>query len=101
MQVMQAMVEVGAETNLVTGLLTSGALTASPGILALLEDRFIAAARRAEKQLAKLPAGAKFEPLKERVRGLVKLADFKSREAATRWRVSPRCSARTRHCPTC
>ena len=86
MQVMQAMVEVGAETNLVTGLLTSGALTASPGILAMLEDRFTASARRAEKQLAKLPAGAKFDPLKERVRGLVKLADFKPREAtATTW----------------
>ena len=71
MQVMQAMVEVGAETNLVTGLLTAGALTNSPSILALLEDRFTASARRAEKQLAKLPAGTKFEPLKERVRALV------------------------------
>jgi methyl-accepting chemotaxis protein len=83
MQVMQAMVEVSAETNLVTGLLTSGALTTAPAVLAMLEDRFAASARRAEKQLAKLPAGAKFEPLKERVRGLVKLADFKSRAAQT------------------
>jgi methyl-accepting chemotaxis protein len=81
MQMMQAMIEVGAETNLVTGLLTSGALTSAPGILALLEDRFAAAARRAEKQLAKLPPGAKFDPLKERVRGLIKIADFKTRDA--------------------
>src|SRR3954467_11160741 len=81
MQVMQAMVEVGAETNLVTGLLTAGALTSSPGILAMLEDRFTASARRVEKQLAKIPAGEKFEPLKARVRELVKLANFKSREA--------------------
>jgi methyl-accepting chemotaxis protein len=80
MQVMQAMVEVGAETNLVTGLLTAGALTNSPGILALLEDRFTASARRAEKQLAKLPSGTKFEPLKERVRALVKISDFKTRD---------------------
>src|SRR6266700_6914201 len=80
MQVMQAMIEVSAETNLVTGLLTAGALTNQPGILALLEDRFTASARRAEKQLAKLPAGAKFEPLKEKVRGLAKLANFKPRE---------------------
>ena len=57
MQVMQAMVEVGAETNLLTGLLTAGALTSSPSILAMLEDRFMAAARRAERQLAKMPAG--------------------------------------------
>jgi hypothetical protein len=80
MQVMQAMVEVGAETNLVTGLLTAGALTNSPSILALLEDRFTASARRAEKQLAKLPAGTKFEPLKERVRALSKISDFKARD---------------------
>jgi methyl-accepting chemotaxis protein len=80
MQVMQAMVEVGAETNLITGLLTSGALTSSPAIFAMLEDRFTGSARRAEKQLAKLPAGSKFEPLKERVRALVKLAEFKSTE---------------------
>src|SRR3954471_18595217 len=82
LQVMQAMVEVGAETNLVTGLLTAGALTSAPGILALLEDRFTASARRAEKQLAKLPAGAQFDPVKERVRALVNLADFKSGDGA-------------------
>jgi methyl-accepting chemotaxis protein len=82
LQVMQAMVEVGAETNLITGLLTSGALTSSPGILAMLEDRFTGSARRSEKQLAKLPAGTKFEPLKEKVRALVKLADFKPREVS-------------------
>ena len=78
LQIMQAMVEVGAETNLVTGLLTAGALTSSPAILALLEDRFIASARRAEKQLAKLPAGAKYDGVRERVKALVELADFKA-----------------------
>ena len=81
MQVMQAIIQVSAETNLVTGLLTSGALTDAPSILALLEDRFAASARRAEKQLKSLPAGAKFDPLKEKVRDLVKLADFKAGEA--------------------
>ena len=83
MQVMQAMVEVGAETNLVTGLLTAGALTSSPAVLALLENRFTAAARRAENHLTKLPAGAKFEPLKERVRALAQFADFKPRGSDT------------------
>ena len=78
MQVMQAAIEVSAETNLVTGLLTSGALTSSPSILALLEDRYAASARRAEKQLKNLPAGTKFEPLKEKVRELIKLASFKT-----------------------
>jgi methyl-accepting chemotaxis protein len=83
MQVMQAMVEVGSETNLVTGLLTAGALTSSPGILAMLEDRFTASARRVEKQLGKIPTGEKFESLKVRVHELVKLANFKAREGGS------------------
>lgn len=82
LQRMQAIVNVGAETNLVTGLLTAGALTSSPAILALLEDRFTASARRVQKQLAKLPDDPKFAGLKAQVSGLVKLADFKTRDAA-------------------
>ena len=79
LQVMQAMVEVGAETNLVTGLLTASALTSSPAVLALLEERFTIAAKRADALLGKLPAGSKYDGLRERVRGLMKLADFKPR----------------------
>src|SRR5262249_697335 len=66
---MQAIIEIGAETNLVTGLLTASTLTSSPPILALLEDRFTASAARAEKRLAKLPNGAKFDGLKEKGAG--------------------------------
>jgi methyl-accepting chemotaxis protein len=82
LQLMQAMVDLGAETNLITGLLTSGALTSSPSILALLEDRFSASARRAQKQLARLPNDAKFDPVKAQVAALVALADFKQKPAA-------------------
>src|SRR5262245_56166528 len=78
-QVMQALVEVAAETNLVTGLLTASALTTSPAILALVEDRFTASARRLDKQLGKLPAGSKFDGVRERAKALVGLADFKQR----------------------
>src|SRR5262245_23398379 len=81
LQIMQAIVDISAETNLVTGLLTASTLTSSEPILAVLEDRFTSSARRVQKQLAKLPSGGKFDPLKERVTALVKLADFKSREA--------------------
>jgi methyl-accepting chemotaxis protein len=81
LQLMQAMVEIGAETNLVTGLLTAGALTSSPGMLALLEDRFSGSALRAQKRLAKLPADEKFSDLKQQVAALVALADFKARAA--------------------
>ncbi|MEA2929640.1 MAG: hypothetical protein QOG38_2068, partial [Hyphomicrobiales bacterium] len=79
LQVMQAMVEVGAETNLVTGLLTASALTSSPAVLALLEQRFAIAAKRTETLLGKLPAGSKYDALRERVRSLTQLADFKPR----------------------
>jgi len=80
-QVMQALIEVGAETNLATGLLTASALTTSPGILALVEDRYTASARRLEKQLGKLPAGSKFDGVRERAKALVSLADFKQQAA--------------------
>ena len=79
---MQAIVNIGADTNLVTGLLTAGALTSSPPILAMLEDRFTSSARRAQKEIAKLPDDPKFATLKEQVAGLVKLADFKKRGEA-------------------
>jgi methyl-accepting chemotaxis protein len=81
LQVMQALVDIGAETNLVTGLLTAGTLTSSAPILALLEDRFTSSVRRAQRQFAKLPKGAKFDNLRERLATLVKLADFKAQGA--------------------
>jgi methyl-accepting chemotaxis protein len=81
LQVMQAVVDIGAETNLVTGLLTAGALTSSPSILALLEDRFTSSALRVRKLLAKLPRDPKFDDLKKRVDEIVQLADFKSAAA--------------------
>ena len=56
MQAMQAIVEVGAETNLVAGLLTARALGTSPAIVTVLDDRIAAAVRRAKRQLDKLPA---------------------------------------------
>ena len=77
MQRMQNVVQIGTETNLVTGLLTASALTQSPAILAMLEDRFTASARRAEKQLGGLPKDEKYNTLRERVTALLKLADFK------------------------
>jgi methyl-accepting chemotaxis protein len=79
LQVLQAVVAIGAETNLVTGLLTASALTTSPAILALLEDRFTASAHRAQKQLRRLPAESRLAALKNQVDALVKLADFKHR----------------------
>jgi len=77
-QRMQAVVQIGTETNLATGLLTAGALTSSPAILAMLEDRFTASARRAEKHLASLPKTNRYNALRERAAGLLKLADFRN-----------------------
>jgi methyl-accepting chemotaxis protein len=81
LQVMQAIVNIGAETNLVTGLLTAGTLTSSPSILALLEDRFTSAALRVQKQVANLPPDPKFDALRKRVAEIVQLADFKAEAA--------------------
>jgi methyl-accepting chemotaxis protein len=78
MQMMQTVVQIGSETNLVTGLLTAGALSNSPAILAMLEDRFTASARRTEKQLSKLPNDEKYKNLREKTASLLKLADFKA-----------------------
>ncbi|MGV3633534.1 MAG: HAMP domain-containing protein, partial [Pseudorhodoplanes sp.] len=76
-QTMQTVVQIGTETNLATGLLTAGALANSPALLAMLEDRFTASARRAEKHLASLPKVARYNNLRERTADLLKLADFK------------------------
>jgi methyl-accepting chemotaxis protein len=79
---MQAMVQLGSETNLVTGLLTAGALTSSPAILAMIEDRFTASVRRAQRELARLPDDQKYTALRQRTEQLVKLSNFKGPRAA-------------------
>jgi HAMP domain-containing protein len=76
--VLQAVVEIGAETNLMTGLLTASALSSTPGILGLLEDRFTSSARRAEKLMKQLPDDGKFGELKQQIAGLLAAADFKA-----------------------
>jgi len=81
-QTMQTVVQIGTETNLATGLLTAGALSSSPAILAMLEDRFTASALRAEKHLASLPKVSRYDALRERTSSLLKLADFRKVAAA-------------------
>jgi methyl-accepting chemotaxis protein len=79
---MQTMVQLGSETNLVTGLLTAGALTSSPAILAMIEDRFTASVRRAQRELARLPDDPKYAALRQRTDQLIKLANFKGPRTA-------------------
>jgi methyl-accepting chemotaxis protein len=79
---MQAMVQLGSETNLVTGLLTAGALTSSPAILAMIEDRFTASARRAQRELARLPDDQKYAALRQRTEQLIKLSNLKGPRGA-------------------
>jgi methyl-accepting chemotaxis protein len=81
LQLMQGIVQIGSETNLITGLLTASALTSSRPILVLLEDRFTASAQRAQKLLAKLPKDHKFDKLHSQMNALVQLADFNTRAA--------------------
>jgi phosphoglycerate-specific signal transduction histidine kinase len=60
LQLMQTIVQIGAETNLITGLLTASSLTSSPSIMSMLEDRFAASVGRLKKQVVKLPDDAKY-----------------------------------------
>ncbi len=83
LSVMQAIVEVGAETNLVTGYLTARALATAPEIVELLESRIAAAGRRAERHLAKLPAGERHDALKEHVDALLRFAQLKPQGSET------------------
>ena len=79
---LQAVIEIGSETNLVTGLLTASALSSSPSIQALLEDRFVASAHRAEKLLKKLPADGQFTRLRSQIGELLAVAHFKAAAGA-------------------
>lgn len=78
LKLLQAAVEMRAEANLATGLLTASALTSSPPMLALLEDRFTASAQRAQRLLKSLPDDPEFSALKTQILDLLKLADFHS-----------------------
>src|SRR4051812_10551277 len=80
LQRLQAILDIGAEINLATGVLMAGAVTSSPQMLALLEERYANSAQRTQKLLAKLPNEAEFAPLRMQIEGLLKLADFKPRE---------------------
>ncbi len=76
--ILRTLVEIGSETNMQTGLLTASALTSSPSILALLDDRFVSSAQHAQRLLKKLPNKGKFIKLKSQISDLSKLANFKA-----------------------
>jgi methyl-accepting chemotaxis protein len=78
LQRLQAILDVGSEINLATGVLMAGVVTSSPPMLALLEERYSNSAQRVQKLLAKLPNEAEFAPLREQIEALLKLADFKA-----------------------
>jgi methyl-accepting chemotaxis protein len=76
LQLMQTIVQIGAETNLITGLLTASVLTTSPSIMTLLEDRFAASANRLKKLVAKLPDDPRYAALRKGLADLSAAADF-------------------------
>jgi len=82
LQLMQTIVQIGAETNLITGLLTASSLTSSPSIMSMLEDRFAASVGRLKKQVLKLPDDAKYAGLRQQLAALSAAADFQVHVAA-------------------
>jgi methyl-accepting chemotaxis protein len=82
LQRMQAALDAGAEMNIATGLLAAAALTSSPQVLAMLEDRYTTSAARAQKFLPKLAEEPEIAALRQRILDLQQLADFKSPQRA-------------------
>jgi len=80
--VLRALVEIGSETNLQTGLLTAGALTSSPSIQAMLDDRIASSVMHVKRLLDKLPNTGEFAKLKGQVADLLKLANVKTQPAS-------------------
>ncbi|MBX9823692.1 MAG: hypothetical protein K2Y27_01735 [Xanthobacteraceae bacterium] len=78
LQRMQAALDAGAEMNTATGLLAAAALTSSPQVLAMLEDRYSTSAARVQKFLTKLAEEPEIAALRQRISALQQLADFKS-----------------------
>jgi methyl-accepting chemotaxis protein len=78
LQRLQAILELGAETSMSTGLLAAGATTLPAPMLTQLEERYAATAQRARRLLSKLPEDAEFAPLRTQVSALLQAADFKS-----------------------
>ena len=78
LQRLQAILELGAETNLSTGLLAAGAATLSPSMLTQLEERYAVSVQRARRLLAKLPDEPDFAPLRAQVAALLQAADLKT-----------------------
>jgi methyl-accepting chemotaxis protein len=77
LQRMQAIIDIGAETNTLSGLLSASALTESPEILGQFEERFAASARKTERSLAKLPSDPKLALVRQQLAVLTGLAAFK------------------------
>ena len=80
LQRLQAILDIGTEINLATGVLVAGSVAPSTQMLILLEDRYAASAQRVQKLLAKLPTGAEFAPLRAQITALLQLAAFKATE---------------------
>jgi methyl-accepting chemotaxis protein len=81
LQRLQVILDLGAETNLATGLLAAGASTLSPPVLAQLEERYSVAVQRTRRLLTKLPNEPDFAPLRTQIADLLNAADLKSQAA--------------------
>ena len=77
-QRLHAILHLGAETNMATGLLAAGTASMSPSVLAQLEQRYAVSAARARKLLAEMPDDAEFANLRSQVTALLQAADFKT-----------------------
>jgi methyl-accepting chemotaxis protein len=79
-QRLHTILNLGAETNMATGLLASGAGAMTSPMLAQLEQRYTISAQRAQKLLAQLPDDPEFKTLRKQIAGLLEAGHFKPGE---------------------
>ena len=76
-QRLHAILNLGAETNMATGLLAAGVGAMSPSMLTQLEQRYAVSAERARKLLSQLPNDPEFAELRTQITALLQSADLK------------------------
>ncbi|MBI1202517.1 MAG: hypothetical protein GC182_08400 [Rhodopseudomonas sp.] len=77
---LHAILDLGAETNMMTGLLAAGTASMSPPMLAQLRQHYQVAAERARRLLSRLPDEPEFRAMRTQIDALLKAGEFKRDE---------------------
>ena len=73
---LHAILDLGAETNMMTGLLAAGTAAMSPSMLVQLRQHYTVAAERARRLLSRLPDEPEFRAMRSQIDELLKAGAF-------------------------